>query len=113
MCYTYLLSSKMSEFELKNTSDKAVLITLTRKVKDGDIEKEIKEDISLYPGDKKVNVKLAGSHIDFASPVDFTFRQKAKALIGTKTKKERVNKVRGADLPGHFVLLKVKNVHTE
>lgn len=105
----------MTNYQVKNTSDKAIAFTLVRKVKNNDKETIVKEDVSLYPGDLKEIPRLAGAHIDFHAPVDFTFRQKKavseKFTFVTKTVKEIQEKVTAADLPAHFTLLKVKKVH--
>lgn len=102
----------MTNYQLRNTSDKAIRLTVTRKT--NDIAPAI-EDISLYPGETRDISKLAGAHVYFHSPVDFTFRQKKaiseKFTFVTKTVKETKEYVNAIDLPAHFTLLKIKKVH--
>lgn len=102
----------MSNYQVQNTSDKAIEFTLVRKVDN----KVIKEDISLYPSDIREIPKMAGAHLDFKVPVDFTFRQKKaiseKFTFINKTVKETKERVTAVDLPPHFTLLKIKRVHT-
>lgn len=106
----------MTNYQLSNTSDKAIGLTIVRKVLDGTKESTIKEDIVLYPNTVLDLPKLAGSHIDFHSNVDFTFRQKKavseKFNIINKVVKEVQSNVSSVDLPAHFVMLKIKKVHT-
>lgn len=106
----------MTNYQLSNTSGKAVGLTIVRSTLDGSKEATIKEDIILYPGTTLELPKLAGAHIDFHSAVDFTFRQKKaiseKFNIINKVVKEVQSGVSSVDLPAHFVMLKVKKVHT-
>jgi len=91
-------------YQVANTSDKAICFTMT------DIHGN-KEDISLYPNNKRTLDRSSMAHVDFHAPVDFTFRQKHKGMIMTKTKKEFKEKVLSVDLPTEFVLLKIKKVY--
>jgi len=105
----------MTKYQIQNRSDKAIGFTLVRKVKTDDGDKVIKEDVALYPGELREMAKLAGAHIDFHVPVDFTFRQKKavseKFTFINKTMKDIEEKVTAVDLPPHFTLLKIKKVH--
>lgn len=102
----------MTNYQLKNSSNKAIGLTVVRKSNEESITKE---DISLYPGEVREISKLAGAHVDFHAPVDFTFRQKKavseKFTFVTKTMKEVKEKVTAVDLPAHFMILKIKKVH--
>lgn len=104
----------MTNFQLKNTSDKAIKLTSVRKTED---DNTVKEDIALYPGDSREIAKLGGVHLDFATPVDISFRRKKaiseKLSFISRVVKEKQEKVTSVDLPAHFVLLKVKKVHLE
>jgi hypothetical protein len=105
----------MTNYQLKNSSNKAIGLTLVRNTGTGGVQSIMKEDISLYPGEIRNVCKLAGAHVDFHAPVDFTFRQRKaiseKFTFVTKMVKEIRTKVTAVDLPAHFVTLKIKNVH--
>lgn len=106
----------MSNYQIKNSSRKAVKFTIVRKViSEKGTEQMLKEDNILLPDEQREIPKLAGARIEFATAVDFTFRQK-KAIhekIGfiTKIIKETKEKVKAAELPNLFTILKIKNVH--
>lgn len=108
----------MSNYQIKNSSEKAIKFTVIRKAKnDTDVEQYLKEDIILHPKEQREMSKLAGARVEFAAPVDFTFRQK-KAIfekIGliSKVVKEEKKNVKAAELPPLFTILKIKHVHTQ
>lgn len=99
-------------FQLKNTADAGICITCTKM---NDSGSSTKEDILLYPGDALTMPTLAGSHLNFATPVDITFRQKKaiaeKLSFVTKTVKEVQKDVISLDMPSTFVMLKIKKVY--
>ena len=105
----------MTNYQIQNRSDKAIGFTLVRKVKTDNGENTVKEDVSLYPGELREMAKMAGAHLDFHAPVDFTFRKKKavsdKFTFVNKTVKDVKEKVTAVDLPAHFTLLKIKKVH--
>jgi len=105
----------MTNYRLKNTSDKAIKLTVKRTVKEEDRERELVEDYHVFPNEEISLSKLGGAHVDFGSNVDYTLRQKKalseKFTFLVKTVKEKQENVNSVDLPELFTLLKVKKVH--